>query len=322
MVVTHNALLRSLKVLVLENCTFGDKKFPDAVRKLVMLKHLSVRYSWVWEVPKFVCKLPCLQSLDLRVAGCCNKLPSSIGKMGQLRHLFVNPGNIITIDGGRLRLDGLTELETLIGFSSKLFDTNHLLKLTNLRRFHAIVDDIESLFVVVDHIIKLKDQLREASLEISMGHDLSSEQRSLVIDSIKYCPLNYLSIYGKLRRLPTWDPQLLQNLVFLVLSGSEIVEDPMETLQHLPTLRTLLLGNDAFVGTEMVCGSKGFPQLKSLTLWGLRNLVGWRVEEEAIPNLSDLWICDCPKLEMVPKRIIYMASISRTPSNLMERLRR
>ncbi|XP_073312496.1 probable disease resistance protein At1g58390 isoform X2 [Primulina huaijiensis] len=318
-----NALLRSLKVLVLENCIFEDEKLPRAVRKLVMLKHLSIRGSMVVELPEFVCKLPCLQSLDLRAASSIT-LPSSIDNMGRLRHLFLYLPT--TIDGGRLRLDGLTKFETFIGFSSKVFDTNHLLKLTNLQRFDAVVHDLESLSVVVDHFTKLKDQLREARLEINVRDDLSSEQGSRVIDSLMHCPLNYLSIKGKLRRLSAWDPQLLQNLVSLSLSCSEIVEDPMETLQHLPTLQSLWLGNDAFVGTEMVCGSKGFPQLKILVLRRLRNLVGWRVEEEAMPNLSVLGIGDCPKLEMIPKGIISMASITKLviglmPSNFMLRLR-
>ncbi|XP_073026747.1 putative disease resistance protein At1g50180 [Primulina eburnea] len=280
----NNALLRSLKVLVLEHCKFEDDKLPRDVRKLVMLKHLSIRYSDVREVQEFVCKLPCLQSLDLRSAFHI-KLPHSIGKMGRLRHLFLEQSSLVIV-GGRLGLEGLTELETLIGFSSRLCHTKHLLKLTNLRRLGGHISDIETLSVVVDHMTKLKDQLREASLLIHVEHDLSSELGSRVIDSLMHCPLNKLSIDGKLRRLPTWDPQLLQNLVHLVLSDSEIVEDPMETLQHLPTLQSLWLCDDAFVGTEMVCGSKGFPQLKSLILEGLRNLVGWRVEEEAMPNLS------------------------------------
>ncbi|XP_073312248.1 putative disease resistance protein At1g50180 [Primulina huaijiensis] len=320
----NNASLRSLKVLVLEHCKFEDEKLPHDVRKLVMLKHLSIRHSRVVEMPEFVCKLPCLQSLDLR-SGIRIMLPNSIGKMGRLRHLFLEP-SLSVIDDGSLRLDGLTELETLIGFNSLVFDTTHILKLTNLRRFDGIVDDIESLFLVVDHIIKLKDQLREVSLVIRVRDDLSSEQGSRVIDSLMHCPLNDLSIKGKLRRLPAWDPQLLQNLVSLSLFRNEIVEDPMETLQNLTTLQCLWLGSNAFVGTKMVCKSKGFPQLKILALWGLRNLVGWRVEEEAMPNLSHLQIGNCPKLEMIPEGMISMASITNLtifgmPSNFKSRLR-
>ncbi|XP_075498312.1 putative disease resistance protein At1g59780 isoform X1 [Primulina tabacum] len=119
----NDVLLRSLKVLVLENCKFEDGKLPHAVRKLVMLKHLSIRNSVRHEVPEFVCKLPCLQSMDLRVK-LYIMLPNSIDKMGRLRHLFLTQNVIGKIDGGRLRLDGLTELETLIGFNSEIFDSN------------------------------------------------------------------------------------------------------------------------------------------------------------------------------------------------------
>ncbi|XP_073308077.1 disease resistance protein RPP8-like isoform X2 [Primulina huaijiensis] len=321
-----NVLLRSLKVLVLEDCKFEDNKLPYALRKLVMIKHLSIRYCRVSELPEFVCKLPCLQSMELRFTGSI-ALPNSINKMGRLRHLFLDEVIITKINGGiRLRLDGLTELETLIGFNSKIFDTIHLRKLTNLRSFVGCVYDIESLSVVVEHITKLKDQLREAKLEIKVS-DLSSEEGSVVIDSLTHCPLNYLRIEGRLRRLPTWDPPLIQNIHTLSFLRSRILVDPMETLQQLPALRSLWLGCDAFAGTEMVCGSKGFPQLKSLILEGLRNLEGWRVEGGAMPNLSDLEIISCPKLKMIPQGIIFMTSITKLeiwemPNNFMERLMR
>ncbi|XP_075476591.1 putative disease resistance protein At1g58400 isoform X2 [Primulina tabacum] len=316
-----NALLRSLKVLVLVNCEFEDNKLPYALRKLVMLKHLSIRFCGVSELPEFVCKLPCLQSMELRSIESMT-LPNSINKMGRLRHLLITK-----INGGiRLRLDGLTELETLIGFSSKVFDTNRIQKLTYLRSFGGYVHDIESLSVVVEHITKLKDQLRAARLEIGVS-DLSSEEGSLVIDSLTHCPLNSLRIDGRLKRLPTWDPLLIQNIHTLSFFRSRILDDPMETLQHLPALRSLWLSWDAFDGTEMVCGSKGFPRLKSLRLWGLSNLEGWRVEEGAMPNLSELEIFRCPKLKMIPQGIIFMTSITDLtiwgmPNNFMERLRR
>ncbi|XP_073132830.1 putative disease resistance protein At1g50180 [Henckelia pumila] len=322
--------LKSLKVLVMEYCKFEDDKLPDSVRKLVMLKHLSIRYSCVLELPECVCQLPCLQSLDLRVSfGQVGRLalPNSIDKMGRLRHLFLGASwTIKKMDGG-IRLDGLTELETLIGFDSKICDAKHLRKLTNLRRFLGRVYDIESLSVVVDHIIKIKDQLGEASLSISVT-DMSSEEGSHLIDSLMHCPLNELRIYGRLRRLPNWEPQLVENLHSLSLDGSEIVEDPMETLlQHLPTLEILCLGSKSFSGTEMVCGSKGFPQLKELTLEGLSNLEGWRVEQGAMPNLSELEIWGCPKLNMIPQGITFLASLTKLtiremPSDFISRLRR
>ncbi|KAL0388203.1 UNVERIFIED_CONTAM: putative disease resistance RPP8-like protein 2 [Sesamum radiatum] len=88
-----------------------------------------------------------------------------------------------------------------------------------------------------------------------------------------------------------------------------IEEDPMEILEKLPVLRLLYFCWDAYVGREMVCRATGFPQLRDLLLEGLPNLVEWRVEKGAMPNLLYLTIMKCSKLEMMPDGLKFITTL-------------
>ncbi|CAL5362292.1 unnamed protein product [Camellia sinensis] len=91
--------------------------------------------------------------------------------------------------------------------------------------------------------------------------------------------------------------------------GCELEEDPMPTLERLPNLQYLYLGNCAFVGDKMVCSANGLPQLKTLHLFNLEHLKEWVVEKGAMPNLSALEIVFCRGLEMVPEGLRFIATL-------------
>ncbi|KAL0375810.1 UNVERIFIED_CONTAM: putative disease resistance protein [Sesamum calycinum] len=149
------------------------------------------------------------------------------------------------VGGGKLKLDGLNELETLVGFDSLTDDASHLLKLPKLQR---------------------------------LQHQIGRRQRSLR-EAVDVHSLTRLMINCRVSKLPSYRPGLFQNLVSLILFDSHIEKDPMEILEKLPTLRYLRLWGYSYVGREMVCGATGFPQLRLLSLEGLRNVEEWRVEE-------------------------------------------
>ncbi|KAL7161349.1 hypothetical protein ACSBR2_041914 [Camellia fascicularis] len=88
-------------------------------------------------------------------------------------------------------------------------------------------------------------------------------------------------------------------------------EDPMPTLERLPNLQLLKLETRAFVGDKMVCSANGFPQLKTLSLWALQHLKEWEVEKGAMTNLSSLQIEYCPRLEMVPEGLRFIATLQK-----------
>lgn len=48
----------------------------------------------------------------------------------------------------------------------------------------------------------------------------------------------------------------------------------------------------------MTCGNGGFPQLRVLKLWVLKELKEWTIKEGAMTALEELEIRNCPKLKM------------------------
>ncbi|KAL3507643.1 hypothetical protein ACH5RR_033025 [Cinchona calisaya] len=127
------------------------------------------------------------------------------------------------------------------------------------------------------------------------------------------CNIHELRIYAStplLRsKLPKHEPHFCLSLQSLVLSGSEIEEDPMETLEKLPNLTFLELCWHSFLGKHMICHAKGFSQLRHLVIKNLPNLEKWTVEKEAMPHLSTLIIWDCAKLEMIPDGLRFITTL-------------
>ncbi|KAG8387430.1 hypothetical protein BUALT_Bualt02G0020600 [Buddleja alternifolia] len=187
--------------------------------------------------------------------------------------------------------------------------------------------DNESISIIVHHISNNERQLRETILCIFIADDSSlveispSHLRKLLTSH----SLVKLEVHGRIgSNLPCYEPGLCTNLLDLSLSGSEIEEDVMETLGKFPMLNSLSLGGTAFMGTEMICHSNAFPQLKMLRL-ALFNLEKWRVDEGAMPNLSKLEIDNCKKLEMMPDGLGYITTLQQLdiyfmPKEFIDRL--
>nr|AHG28979.1 NBS-LRR protein [Cicer arietinum] len=123
------------------------------------------------------------------------------------------------------------------------------------------------------------------------------------------CPNLYkLHIEGPIVNFPQPN-QISSKLAKLKLQGCGFVVDPMTTLEKLPNLRLLELQLDSFLGKEMVCSNKGFPQLRSLVVSDLSNLEEWKLEKGAMACLRKLEISNCTKLDVVPEGLRFVTSL-------------
>ena len=72
----------------------------------------------------------------------------------------------------------------------------------------------------------------------------------------------------------------------------------MSVLGKLPRLNTLRLFASSYVGSKMTCPAlQHFPVLRVLKLWSLEELKECTVEQGAMPQLVELEIRGCKKLE-------------------------
>lgn len=278
---------RLLRVLDLEGLQGHGGKLPKEVGHLIHLRFLSLRNTDIDELPPTIGNLRCLQTLDILTWNSTVQIPNVIWKMERLRHLYLPES---CGDGTeKWRLANLRNLQTLVNFPPEKCDVRDLLKLTNLRKL--VIDDpifgdifkspgvtfgrLESLFFVCTEDIEVP--------QVAAG-----------------CPNLYkLHIEGPIMKLPEHH-QISPKLAKLKLQGSRFDVDPMPTLGKLPNLRILELQMDSFMGKELICARKDFPQLQSLLLSDLANLEEWKLDKEALPNLCKLQISNCTRLKMVP----------------------
>ncbi|XP_058113002.1 disease resistance protein RPP8-like [Magnolia sinica] len=206
-----------------------------------------------------------------------------------------------------MQLHHLSNLQTLKGVKAGSWIEDGLEKLTNLR-------DLE-----IDEI--------QGDVHMALSRSISKlvHLRSLLLDALyqswipafesfsKHEHLYKMELIGRLEKLP--EPHAFPpNLTELFLYGSKLDRDPMVTLEKLPNLRSLcidssVIGEDPYMGKEMVCSAGGFPLLDTLNIVGFHELEEWRVEEGAMRNLRCLAIEDCKRLKMLPDGLRYVITL-------------
>ncbi|KAI8025302.1 putative disease resistance protein [Camellia lanceoleosa] len=284
------------------------KKFPRAIGNLIYLKYLSIRDSDIRSLPSSIGNLGFLQTLDLR-AEWSLRIPNVLWRLKQLRHLYL-PCFIELSCIGKLRLDGLSKLETLENFDASKCDVRCLSKLTNLRKFSGRVTPKDLVVILKSPIFNDSNSLLQySSFTILRGDFRTEEEQSLLRKLLGCHHLRKLELQGSLNPVKKLADQFPPNLTKLRLYDTKLEEDPMPTLEKLPNLRTLYLWQNAYIGKEMVCSSGGFPKLISLELCELHNLEEWRVEQGAMPCLFRLKIFQCLKLKEIPDGLRFITTL-------------
>ncbi|KAK3429311.1 hypothetical protein EUGRSUZ_E00743 [Eucalyptus grandis] len=295
-----------LRVLKLENLNV-ERSLPKSMGDLVHLRFLSLARSRFNGLPQSMGNLVCMEFLDLLTRRhTMVSMPNVLWKMRRLRYLRLPYQFDVKekFHGAqkKLRLGTLKNLRTLRNFSPKKCDVNDVGKLTNLQKLNVFARDDPIELEIFLQLAKFNlKYLRSSSFYFQNYRSLWTEgelsKMSNYPHSCKLC------IFGRIEKLPE-HKSLPQQLRKLVLINSKLEEDPMPILEKLPHLVFLMLGR-AFTGKEMVCSAGGFPQLKHLLFFGLRDLEEWRAAEGAVPHLSRLRIYHCPKLRLraVPSHV-------------------
>ncbi|XP_039130862.1 probable disease resistance protein RF45 [Dioscorea cayenensis subsp. rotundata] len=312
-------ILISMKLLRVIDLRGKAIILPKAIGELIHLRYLNVRVGRSKPVPSSIGELNNLQTLQIEGYYSTTGLPSEIWKLqSNLRHLECGSSSI----KGQPSADSLSNLQTLSGIKAGKWLFKGLEKMTNLRKLN--ICRIHSSYgkALSDSLGKLNN-LIELDLIAGLIHEIPTS----ILTASHHKHLRVLHLNAKLERFPEVSIEcLLTNLIKLTLESSSLKEDPLVTLGELDNLQVLELRYNAFVGKEMVCLEKGFPQLKELVFNHLYSLEEWKIEDEAMPKLRKLVIDNCSKLVMLPYGLRGITSLQELnvrgmPSAFTQRLR-
>ncbi|XP_009608392.1 putative disease resistance protein At1g59780 [Nicotiana tabacum] len=295
--------LRALRILDFDRIDFRERgrELPEGIFALPLLRYLSFKGCFLEVLPSSISSLSHLQVLDLRIHDLCKIIiPNVLRKMRRLQHLYLPKTFQMIIKGEKLRLDGLTELQTLKNFTSKVCEIADLFKLTKLRYLDVKVEgNLDDLKSITGPMETAPERWSHSSIEIKK-FDCYTEKRHKVFRQLMESGIPpKFSFEGHLYQLPPYN-LISERFTEMVLINTQLCEDPMATLEKLPNLRLLVLKDDAFLVKEIICSAEGFPQLELLELSGLFVLEKCRAGDKAMPRLSHLNIENCEKVELLP----------------------
>ncbi|KAH9802488.1 NB-ARC domain-containing protein [Citrus sinensis] len=101
------------------------------------------------------------------------------------------------------------------------------------------------------------------------------------------------------------------SLTHLSFSNTDLMDDPMPTLEKLPLLQVLKLKQNSYSGRKLTCGSDGFPNLKVLHLKSMLWLGEWTMGIGAMPKLECLIINPCAYLKKMPEQLWGIKSLNK-----------
>ncbi|OVA18806.1 Disease resistance protein [Macleaya cordata] len=307
---------------VLELNLEWESVVPEEIGDLVHLKYLALLATGgLKRIPKSIGRLVNLQFLDLGYTD-LKIFPSVICNLTQLRYLCVCGLSIKDkqhLDRNPLRVDKLTNLQTLKSTSGSWIEDGGLSKLRELKKLVIRGSLVPYKNEILPNSIAKLDGLR--SLKLSISEEIPN---LLPFSNHKF--LYKLRLEGTLVKSLCTTDFFPPNLIKLTLFQSQLEVDPMKTLEKLSNLRFFQLWVDSYVGKELVCSEGGFVKLQDLEIWGLKGLEEWVVKEGALISLRRLEIKNCKRLKMLPDGLQNLSTIQelklvRMSDELMDRVK-
>ncbi|KAI3900433.1 hypothetical protein MKW92_009623 [Papaver armeniacum] len=313
--------IKLLRVLDLGKIILEKNKI-ELILGLSHLRYLEIGEVIFDKIPSSMGNLRNLQTLKLNGGGIL--LPETIAKLVQLRHLESRYGCKIR---GNLPIEKLINLQTLNRVEAgKWIRKGCFEKLSKLQNLSVWGTSRSQTDVIIHEISNMQSSSPSSSgdqyqnpirvLEITNWGNFENK----IFDSLSCCHnLHRLQLDGKLDgglNLHKYPP----NLSKLILSGSNLEKDPMETLQYLPNLKLLKLLDWAFDGEEMVCSTKGFPQLQVLHIYYMGQLNKWTIDQGGMPCLKELELSWLKELRMLPEGLRFITTLTKLTIYKMPRI--
>ncbi|WVZ50136.1 hypothetical protein U9M48_001422 [Paspalum notatum var. saurae] len=307
--------LTNLKKLRICNCDISAVNFISALTKL---EDLNLSYNnGVACLPKGICNLKRLQTLDLRWCRGLESLPDSIGALG-LKSLLLEGCSAKLMD----QASSLVHYSrTLPVFKVLADDVSGCRKLHLLEGAHHIselrivsLENVRCLEESSKAKLADKHNLSKLTLEWTTGVDRHLKDIDLLEQLVPPKGLEHLCLHGySCTGFPGWVMDIsrhLTNLISIILSNLPNCSNlpPLGQLPHLEKLEICNLPGIKEIGWEFCGGNRAFRRLSSLDIMSMEGLEEWStayytedgVEEFMFPVLDNLIINYCPRLRLKP----------------------
>ncbi|KAI3854334.1 hypothetical protein MKX03_012796 [Papaver bracteatum] len=274
--------IKLLRVLDLGDLSL-DKKEMEIVFQLLHLRYLEIGdLGCIGKIPS---SMGNLQTLKL---GGGILLPETIANLVQLRHLEIKEA--IGEISDNFQIENLINLQTLVGVVAGKWIRNGCLgKLSKLRKFSVYHTSRSQTDVLIHEISNTKSLLSSSSddqyqnpirvLEISSVDNFDNQ----VFDSLSCCHnLHRIELNGRL--------------------------DVLNLQKYPPNLSK---PDWAFEGEEMVCSTKGFPQLQVLHISYMHQLKKWTIHQGGMPCLKELTLGWLKELSMLPEGLRFITTLKK-----------
>ncbi|KAF7126655.1 hypothetical protein RHSIM_Rhsim11G0026900 [Rhododendron simsii] len=285
-------------------------QLSSSIGNLKHLRFLNLSHTSIQSLPKSICGLLNLQTLNLIYCKKLRRLPKNLKCLRSLRHLYLE--GCREIHDMPPKLGQLTLLKTLSFFcvgksgNQQLAELRHLdlggeLYIKHLERVRNSLDAKEANLVG-------KHKLRILKLGWSRNSDWESqanvEQLLEALGPHQNIEELFIDHY-KGAHFPLWmRDSTLKNVVSIFLSECSNCS-LLPPFGHLPSLRYLTIsGMDyvEYIDNDFPGGGpvRGFPSLEELRIYDLPNLEGLSREEgrDLLPRLGKIFISNCPKLTL------------------------
>jgi disease resistance protein RPM1 len=291
--------LELVRVLDLEGNRTLKYSHLRYICKFFLLKYLSLRKTYISQLPSDIMKLQNLETLDIRDTKVV-QVPSSIVKLHKLTHLM--GGRKVDCTGWIMSssiklpqgVQNMKNIQTLtrinISEGCSVHGLRQLKQIKKLGIHHTSKYENNDDIMLVSFCSALEQV--QMSLRSLTFHCTGPNNRSLeCLHSLK-CPpvfLQSLEFLGCIGKLPRWVSSL-NNLTEFVFSGVVYQsKGAFRVLQKLPKLLYLKQHEPGKnVEEELVAVNKGFPHLRELVLGGYKTVYSLKFNEGAAPRLQKL----------------------------------
>ncbi|XP_006644040.1 disease resistance protein Pik-2-like [Oryza brachyantha] len=280
------ARLKLLRVLDLEGCRWLSEQDLQDIYRLPLLRYLSLRDTGVSWLPKSVGRLEELMTLDIRETH-IRVIPEAITRLENLKHLLAGryrhytrtrrvkifePLEAMTLPSGLRRMRSLQTIAH-VDVASSFLVMHELCELPWLTKLCAFNSDYggNKWHWFASSLSKLSNSLRHLSIIHWRNGDTGLEDFMELSSPPIFLEKFYL--WGMLSALPPWISHL-SNLVDLSLRENFLYDGEMvmEQLGRLPSLLSLKLYHQSYMGRELYIRENLFRRLKQLILDNLPNL--------------------------------------------------